>query len=148
MKINFKNTFLISAAVFLLSFNPPDKKRKFIDPANMDMTIKPGDNFFLYANGNWIRNNPVPPSKTRWGAFGIIDEENTIRLRQLLEDEAKNPNPGKFIKVADYYLSGMDTASIEKVGYQPIVQILEKINTLIIWFQLFPFIVFCHWWQL
>jgi putative endopeptidase len=40
---------------------------KFIDPANMDLTVKPGDDFYMYASGNWIKNNPVPAKETRWG---------------------------------------------------------------------------------
>ncbi|HVX49844.1 MAG TPA: hypothetical protein VHB48_06790, partial [Chitinophagaceae bacterium] len=51
-----------------------DKKTagKYIDPANMDMSVKPGDNFYQYAEGNWLKNNPVPPSKTRWGSFDML----------------------------------------------------------------------------
>lgn len=96
----------------------------------MDLSVKPGDNFFLYANGNWIRKNPVPASKTRWGAFGVIDEENNNRMHQLLEDAAKNESAGKFKKLGDYYLSGMDTVTIEKAGFQPIVSHLERIKNL------------------
>lgn len=128
-----KNTLLAGIAICLLSFTPPgknNKKRKFIDPANMDLSVKPGDNFFLYANGNWIRKNPVPASKTRWGAFGVIDEENNNRMHQLLEDAAKNESAGKFKKLGDYYLSGMDTVTIEKAGFQPIVSHLERIKNL------------------
>src|SRR5580658_348386 len=81
--------FLIITALFALSFTPPGKKkRKFIDPANMDLTTRPGDNFYQYVNGNWIRNNPVPPSKTRWGSFDELREANLVRLRSLLEEAA------------------------------------------------------------
>ena len=45
------------------------KDPKYIDPANMDMSVKPGDNFYLYANGGWLKKNPVPASKTRWGGW-------------------------------------------------------------------------------
>jgi putative endopeptidase len=130
MNINLRNTFIAAVAIFLLSFIPPDKKRKFIDPANMDMSVKPGDNFFIYANGNWIRKNPVPASKTRWGSFGIIDEDNTNRLHQLMEDEARSSAPDKFRQVGNYYLSGMDSVTIEKSGYQPLLPHLERINKL------------------
>jgi putative endopeptidase len=127
--MNMKKALIAAVAIFLLSFIPP-AKRKFIDPANMDMSVKPGDNFFIYANGNWIRKNPVPASKTRWGAFGIIDEENTTRLHQLMEEEAHKTAPDKFKKIGDFYLSGMDTVSIEKQGYQPLVPHLNRISNL------------------
>ncbi len=45
---------------------------KYIDPANIDTRVKPGDNFYLYANGNWLKNNPVPASKTMWGSFNVL----------------------------------------------------------------------------
>ncbi len=127
--MNIKKTSIAIAAIFLLSFIPPDK-RKFIDPLNMDFSVKPGDNFFLFANGNWIKKNAVPASKTRWGSFDIIAEENLKRMRQMLEDEAHNSAPGKFKKVGDYYLSGMDSLTIEKLGYQPLVPYLDRINNI------------------
>jgi putative endopeptidase len=130
MKINLKNFSIATIAILLLSFIPPDKKRKFIDPANMDPSVKPGDNFYLYANGNWIRKNPVPASKTRWGAFGIIDEDNTIRLHELLETQSHSTSNDKFKRVGDYYISGMDTMAIEKAGYKPLVAHLQRINNL------------------
>jgi hypothetical protein len=58
-----------SAAFLLFSFLPPGKKRKFIDPANMDLSVNPGDNFYLYANGAWVKANPVPPFEDPLGEF-------------------------------------------------------------------------------
>ncbi len=48
---------------------------KYIDKINMDVSVNPGDNFYLYANSNWLKNNPVPGSKTRWGSFDMLREE-------------------------------------------------------------------------
>lgn len=106
-------------------------KRKFIDPANMDLSVKPGDNFYLYANGNWIKNTPVPPSKTRWGSFDMLTEESSQALKGLLEDAAKNPGSNTLMKrVGDFFASGMDSAAIEKLGYQPIKKYLDDIARL------------------
>ena len=117
-------------AIAILSFLPPPKK-KFIDPSNMDMSVKAGDNFFLYANGGWIKNNPVPSSKVRWGSFDELIEENNGRLHQLLEYAAKNTSESQKIqKVGDFFLSGMDTASIEQLGYTPLKTDLDRINNL------------------
>ena len=114
-------------AIAILSFLPPGK-RKFIDPANMDMSVKPGDNFFLYANGNWIQKNPVPGYKTRWGSFDQLIEDNNSRLKLLLEDAAHNTSSNtKMQKVGDYYTSGMDSVTIENLGYQPIKADLQRI---------------------
>ena len=96
--------FLLIISVALLSFLPPKQThRKFIDLANMDLSIRPGDIFYLYANGNWIKNNPVPPSKTRWGSFNVLIDNNTERLHKLLEQAAQNKSTrAKFQKVGDF----------------------------------------------
>lgn len=112
----------------LLSFLPPGKKRKFIDPANMDLSVRPGDNFYLYANGNWIKHNPVPASKTRWGSFDALREESLKRLQTLLESAAAGAaSDPKLQKIGDFYLSGMDSAGLERLGYQPIQADLDRI---------------------
>jgi putative endopeptidase len=106
-------------------------KRKFIDPANMDLSVKPGDNFYLYANGTWLKNTPVPPSKTRWGSFDKLAEESSQALKGLLEDAAANPGNNTLMKrVGDFYASAMDSAAIEKLGYQPIKKSLDDISKL------------------
>ncbi len=106
-------------------------KRKFIDPANMDLSVKPGDNFYLYANGNWIKNTPVPGSKTRWGSFDILAEESSEALKGLLEDASQHSGTNSLMKrVGDFYASGMDSIAIEKKGYQPIKKYLDDISKL------------------
>src|SRR5436853_7924354 len=95
-------------ALAALAFIPP---KKYIDRANMDLSVKPGDNFYLYANGNWIKRNAVPASKTRWGSFDELREESSKRLQTLLEDAAKNPKRDRLTQmIGDFYASGMDSA--------------------------------------
>jgi putative endopeptidase len=106
-------------------------KRKFIDPANMDLSVKPGDNFYQYANGTWIKNTPIPASKTRWGSFDALAEESSKALKGLLEDAAKNPGNNSLMKrVGDYYASAMDSIAIEKLGYKPIKPFIDAITAL------------------
>src|SRR5690554_6680151 len=62
--------------------NIPDK---FIDPANMDTTVRPGNDFFEYANGTWLKNNPIPAKETRWGSFNELREFNAHAVKSLLE---------------------------------------------------------------
>ena len=105
--------------------------RKFIDPANMDLSVKPGDNFYLYANGNWIKNTPIPPSKIRWGSFDKLAEESSQALKGLLEEAAANPGRNDLMKrVGDFYASAMDSAAIEMLGAQPIKPYLDEIEKL------------------
>src|SRR5580692_3683668 len=82
---------LMIIGIALLSAVPPGKKkRKFIDPANMDLSVKPGDDFFLYANGTWLAKNPVPASKTRWGSFDLLRQTSLDRQKLLCQDAAAN----------------------------------------------------------
>ncbi len=104
---------------------------KYIDPANMDMGVKPGDNFYLYANGTWIKNNPVPASKTRWGSFDILRQTSLDRIKTLCEEAAKNSLQSSVAqRVGDLYASAMDSASIEKLGYAPIKADLERLGAI------------------
>ncbi len=104
---------------------------KYIDPVNMDLSVKPGDNFYLYANGAWIKNTPIPAKETRWGSFNMLIEESAQSLKVLLEDAAANPGKNSLMKrVGDYYASAMDSAAIEKLGYQPIKPYLDGITSL------------------
>ena len=122
---------LISAASLAGTGNlPPKETRKYIDKSNMDLKIKPGNNFYGYANGNWVKNNPVPASKTRWGSFDELREESSKRLQTLLEESAKKVNRDRKTQViGDFYASGMDSAAIEAKGYQPIKADLDRLNT-------------------
>ncbi len=104
---------------------------KFIDPANMDLSVKPGDNFFEYANGTWLKNNPVPPSKTRWGSFNVLIEENSQRLKALCEEAAANDTKNSiYQRVGDLYTSAMDSERIEKLGASPIQPELQRLASL------------------
>jgi len=120
------------ATIGVLAFAPPgDKKPKYIDKSNMDMSVKPGDNFYLYANGNWVKNNPVPGSKTRWGSFDALREESSKRLHDLLtEASAKTGTSPAFQKIGDFYASGMDTVNIDALGAQPIKADFQRIDAI------------------
>ncbi len=113
------------------SKKPVSLKANYIDRKNMDLSVKPGDNFFLYANGNWIKNNPIPASRVRWGSFDELRQENSKRLSGLLEQASHASNPDRKTQIiGDFYYSGMDSITIEKKGYEPIKPILKEINDL------------------
>jgi putative endopeptidase len=105
-----------------------NEKPKYIDKKNMDPSVKPGDNFYRYANGNWLKNNPVPASKTRWGSFDILREESSNRLKKLLETAGATKTPDRPTQIiGDFYKSGMDSLAIEAKGYQPIKADLDRL---------------------
>src|ERR1700710_3112546 len=104
--------------------------KKYIDPANMDQSVKAGDDFFEYANGAWVKNNAIPAKETRWGSFGILHQENTDRLKGILA-EVNAPGQAKGSlkqRVGDLYASGTDSVAIEKRGYDPIKPDLERVS--------------------
>jgi putative endopeptidase len=129
-------TFLTIAftgtAAAILAFTPPnDKKPKYIDRGNMDLSVRPGDDFYRYANGSWLKNNPVPGAKTRWGSFDMLRDESSRRLQALLtEAAAKAGTDPSLQKIGDFYASGMDTTAINAAGYTPIRADLQRIDAL------------------
>jgi len=101
----------------------------FFDKSGMDTTVKPGDNFFLYANGKWIKNTKIPASETGWGTFYTLRDINESHIHEILDYAAAHDDTANSIdqKVGDLYKSGMDTAAIEKLGYDPVKPQLAKI---------------------
>ncbi len=108
------------------------QEEKAFDKANMDFDVKPGDDFFRYSGGAWMKNNPVPEEYTRYGAFEILDEQNKKNLQNLIKEAAAaNAAEGtEQQKIGDFYNSGMDTAKINQLGVKPILPSLESIDAI------------------
>lgn len=103
--------------------------KKTFDLNNMDKSVSPGDDFFKYVNGNWMKNNPIPDDESRWSAFNVLNEENQAQLKALMDEAASNKhNDAIWKKIGDFYKSGMNTDLIEKNSYQPIQKYLDRIN--------------------
>ncbi|MCW3091249.1 MAG: metallopeptidase [Ferruginibacter sp.] len=121
---------LLCTSVLFSAFSQ-QKITKYIDPANMDQSVKPGDDFYRYANGNWMKHNAIPASKTRWGSFDVLREEASKAMKSLLEDAAANTTKNRIMQMTgDFYASGMDSMAIEKLGYTPIKGELIRIGAL------------------
>jgi len=104
---------------------------KLIDPANMDLSVKPGDDFYEYASGTWIKNNPVPAKETRWGSFNELRDFNINAVKGLVQDAAADrsaPAGSPKRRVGDFYTAAMDSLTIEKLGYTPIKTDLARIK--------------------
>ncbi len=132
-----KRIMLAGAAVVALAScqqaGPKSAGPKLLDPANMDTTVQPGDNFNLYANGTWLKNNPVPGTETRWGSFNILVENNYKNLHGLLDSAAaiKDAPQGSLVqKVGDFYRTGMDSTAINQKGITPLNEIIARIGNL------------------
>ncbi len=94
------------------------------------MSVKPGDDFYNYANGGWIKTNVIPAKQSAWGGFYVLAQDNTDRLIALVDEisKAKGAPAGSLKqRVGDLYASGMDSLTIEKLGYTPIKPALARV---------------------
>ena len=104
---------------------------KFIEPSYIDSTVKPGDDFYQFANGTWLKNNAIPASETRWGSFNLLEDFNQKVLHELLDQAAAKKDAAKGSPeqmVGDLYASGMDSSAIEKAGIKAIESELAAIE--------------------
>ncbi|HVG41827.1 MAG TPA: M13 family metallopeptidase N-terminal domain-containing protein, partial [Chitinophagaceae bacterium] len=115
-----------SSLLILLGFSAFKRnekvKSKFIQTDYMDSSVKPGDNFFLFVNGKWIKQAVIPPTESGVGSFLDLRNGTKNRLRLILDSVSKVPQPKGSLeeKVGAFYASGMDSAAVEKRGYDPI----------------------------
>ena len=106
-----------------------DENAKPIDQSNFDTSVKPSDDFFLYANGGWIKRTEIPADQTRWGSFNVLIERNNDALHAIAEKVSKtNSTDSDTKKVGDYYASGMDEKTIEAMKAKPLQEQLAKID--------------------
>jgi putative endopeptidase len=103
-----------------------------VHPSWMDKTVDPSQDFYLYANGNFIRQNPIPPAFPAWGQVQILNERNQEIIHQLLQAAAdSHAAPGsEEQKIGDFYASGMDEAAVEKAGITPLKEEFAHIAAL------------------
>jgi predicted metalloendopeptidase len=109
--------------------NPPP-----LDAKNMDTSVKPQDDFYLYANGGWLKRNPVPPEYARWGSFDELTEKNNDALHKIAEKAANTHVDTKTApevqKVGDFYASGMDEKTIDAARIRPLEEELKRIDAI------------------
>ena len=118
----------IVAFGFLTAYaqDTPKQDTHGISVANMDRSVKPGDNFYLYCDGDWIKRTEIPPDRSRIGVFTTLADLSDKRTAALIEEAAKSAGP-RASKIADLYNSYMDEAGIEAKGLAPIQSHLKAI---------------------
>jgi predicted metalloendopeptidase len=100
-----------------------------LDLAGMDRTVQPGDSFYQYANGNWLKHTDIPSDQSYWGSDAVLSELTDKRTADLIQEIAKSSSaPGTDRrKIRDYYASFLDTVAIERAGLAPLEPALDSI---------------------
>lgn len=127
--------FLAAGIVALASCNTPQKevvKIAAINPANMDTKVAAGTDFYEYACGGWIKNNPLKPEYARFGTFDQLLENNQEQLRVLIEELSATPHEAGSVagKIGALYAMGLDSTKLNADGVAPIKEELAAINAL------------------
>jgi putative endopeptidase len=112
----------------------PDPSRKiFVDRSGIDSSIKPGDNFFRYVNGRWYDTVKIAEDQSGVGSYSFLNIPQKQLLQSILDSVSKSHNAVGTIdqKVGDFYASGMDTATIDSRGFEPIQSMLANIDAIV-----------------
>jgi putative endopeptidase len=130
---SFAAVLASSLVILSLSFaaqNKPIREVHGIAAENMNPAVKPGDNFFLYANGNWIDHTVIPPDRASVNVFSRLSDLSNRRTQDLIDTIVKSDHPAGsgLRKVADLYKSYMDEPAIESKGLAPLEPHLDAIE--------------------
>jgi len=129
--VAFATAFLTSALT--LSAQTTHPQTKPLDPANLDRTANACVDFYQFANGGWIKNNPIPAAFSRWGSFDELSENNNSALTKILNKAANDASAKKTAAtkmLGDFYASCMDSAAAEKAGAAPLRPRLARIDAI------------------
>ncbi|PKP51684.1 MAG: hypothetical protein CVT95_00245 [Bacteroidetes bacterium HGW-Bacteroidetes-12] len=102
------------------------------DISQIDSSFLPCEDFEKFAVGNWLKNNPVPESESRWGSFNVLNDQNEIQLRAIVDEAAKSKSKkGTALQmVGDFYTSALDSTTANELGIQPLLPYLSKIDAI------------------
>jgi putative endopeptidase len=115
---------------------PAAPELRVFDPSLIDKSVDPCDNFYRYSCNGWFKRNPLPPDQTSYGRFTELYELNRLHLKQILEQAAAasaptvHPRSANEQKIGDEYSSCMDTATVNKLGIDPLQPELDRIDAL------------------
>jgi putative endopeptidase len=98
-----------------------------VDPRDMEVGVKPGDDFFRYVNGSWLDRTPIAPDRTMAGVDVVLTDEAEAQVRAIAEGEARNPDSPAGRQIGALYSSWMDEAGIERRGTGPLKPYLARI---------------------
>jgi putative endopeptidase len=122
-----RSRLTLAMAVLLTVFATAAPTSHGLDLGGMDTKVKPGDDFFAYANGAWLKATQIPPDRASYGVFTMLDEVANKRTADLVRTAASAKRGTEARKIGDYYTAFMNEALIEKRGLAPIEPQLESI---------------------
>ena len=127
-RFDMKNLFL---GLSLVAFNAMGQTiGTGIDRANMNTKVKPGNDFYEYADGGWMKAHPLSPEYTRFGQFNVLNENSREQIRELIEELASKPQPVGSLgqKIGGLYRLAMDSVRRNAEGYEPIRPLLDCVR--------------------
>ena len=126
-----RTTVHIAAFAFMVSLSPvAAPAAQNANAQDMDRSVKPGDDFYRFANGPWLKTVAVPAGQTNYGTSAMLIAKTSVRVRDLIQESAKAGAPKGSItqKVGDYYAAFMDEKNIEAKGMTPLAGEMAKIS--------------------
>ena len=99
----------------------------------IDSSVKPGDDFFKFATGNWMKNNPIPSSERRWGIANLVRNNIYDQIRRINDEASNNPDTKKNSNaqmIGDFWATGMDSAKIDQQNVTPLKPLLDKVDAI------------------
>ncbi|GLQ90240.1 M13 family metallopeptidase [Dyella flagellata] len=133
--LSIRRALLAALCLYPLGALAADQAPDFSSPDGqyldwLDRSVKPGTDFFHFANGGWLKANPIPPDRSEWGAYVAVDLKNQRFIHDMVEKASHDTQaaPGSAEqKVGDFYASGMDEKAIDNAGIKPLQPELERI---------------------